>query len=257
MAGSSCDPLLVCRLPTNQIVNELYSWTQYGAWSAEVPAFAICATVGKMYVQINTGTWVDCSSITPVKLVSGVQGQGVSPHQCISGNCCNAGSAPRATWGLQAKAGSGGNTYSMRIKVIANLITLYSPTFTIQVNPAITEVEITKTLVYSVRPTIDLTKSLQYAIITLNGVTKSLVYAIVAPAPESTKQLVYSVITSSETAKGLEYAILTSDSIVKTLQYAVRTTVAPLEKQLTYAIRIYPYCPKNEVYTPKIRKLCV
>jgi len=133
MAGGGCACVGACASPTNQTVNELDSWTQYGAGRYDTPPlFTICTNKFQISVQINSGGWIDCSSVTQIKLTSGVQAQNQTGQ--IGG--CNAATTPRATWGLQAASGSGGSAYSMRVKVVDAIGLDHWYYFTITVNSA-------------------------------------------------------------------------------------------------------------------------
>lgn len=137
----ACELRDVCGTPGNQTVDELDSWNQYGAWyHYPPPLFVLCSSRNRasFYVQINTGSWINCDASTPIKLVSGAQGQSVASQGQVS---CNASSTPRASWVLQANTGSGGSSYSMRIKGTYVYTGYYY--FTITVNAAGTDVTVT------------------------------------------------------------------------------------------------------------------
>ena len=136
MAGAGCQCVSACCSPANQTVDELDSWTQYGAGTYErPPLFSMCTNKFKISVQIyEGGGWINCSASTKIKLTAGTQAVRVA-GQTYPG--CDASSGSRATWTLQASTGSGGATYSLRVKVddLVGLLDYYSY-FSITVNSA-------------------------------------------------------------------------------------------------------------------------
>jgi len=120
-----CDYSNTCVSPGSQTKNIGDNWTQYADWSCYIEG-ALCSAATTITLKINvSGSWVNVSSSTPIKLISGI-----NPSGKVGGKVtCDPTTTPRATWGLQVNTGASG-TYNLLAQSLYG--TAY---FNITVNP--------------------------------------------------------------------------------------------------------------------------
>lgn len=107
---------------------------------------------------------------------------------------------------------------------------------TLTYTPAVTSVDVTKSLQYLVTTTHDLTKNIIYEVQTENDVLRALTYTV-ATNIDVTKNLVYSIILSPsvDETRDLGYCIVKPIQITKPLAYSI-TASKPITKALKYCV---------------------
>lgn len=107
----------------------------------------------------------------------------------------------------------------------------------------------TKSLRYTVKPSVAITKSLRYVIPAATSKTKSLKYCVVKPA-SATKSLYYEINKSLDT-DCMTIGFTTQRAITKGLHYTVKTHPSALTKSLSYAVDLSRSITKSLKYTVK------